>query len=170
MTRKIELTPTQKLFRSAMASMTAAVNVITTNGKAGRCGITATAVCSITDTPPTVMVCINRNSEMNAIFKENNCLCVNILSADHVDVAKHFAGMTRVEMNQRFTLNDWREELYNLPTLKGALANLQGKISNITEVGTHTIFFVEVETINVEEGNGLAYFNRNFHPMSSNVQ
>lgn len=166
----IELTATQKLFRSAMASMAAAVNVITTNGKAGRCGITATAVCSITDSPPTIMVCINRNSEMNAIFKENNCLCVNILSAEHVDVAKHFAGMTRVDMSQRFTLHDWREELYNLPILKGALANLQGKISNITEVGTHTIFLVEIETINVEEGDGLAYFNRAFHPVLSSMQ
>lgn len=167
---KTELTPTQKLFRSAMASMTSAVNVITTNGAAGRCGITATAVCSITDTPPTIMVCINRSSAMNIIFKENNCLCVNILSAEHIEVAKHFAGMTCIEMSQRFTLNDWQEELYNLPILKGALANLQGKISNVSEVGTHTIFFVEIETINVEEGNGLAYFNRNFHPVVSSAQ
>lgn len=163
MTKKIELTPTQQLFRNAMASMASAVCVITTNGKAGRCGITATAVCSITDTPPTIMVCINRNSEMNTIFKENSHLCVNVLSADHVEVAKHFAGMTNVEMNDRFTLNDWQDELYNLPILKGALANLQGKISELSEMGTHTVFFVEVETVNVNQGSGLTYFNRNFH-------
>ena len=36
-------------FRDAMASLSAAVNVITTAGDAGRCGITATAVCSVTD-------------------------------------------------------------------------------------------------------------------------
>ena len=39
-------------FRDAMASLSAAVNVVTTEGEAGRCGITATAVCSVTDTPP----------------------------------------------------------------------------------------------------------------------
>ena len=44
-------------FRDAMASLSAAVNVVTTAGEAGRCGITATAVCSVTDTPPSVMVC-----------------------------------------------------------------------------------------------------------------
>ncbi len=48
-------------FRDAMASLSAAVNVVTTAGEAGRCGITATAVCSVTDTPPSVMVCINAN-------------------------------------------------------------------------------------------------------------
>ncbi|MBZ4280826.1 flavin reductase [Mycobacterium tuberculosis] len=51
-----------------MASLSAAVNVVTTAGEAGRCGITATAVCSVTDTPPSVMVCINANSAMNPVF------------------------------------------------------------------------------------------------------
>lgn len=49
---KTELTLTQKLFLCAMDSMTYAVNVITTNGAVGLFGITAIAVCSITDTPP----------------------------------------------------------------------------------------------------------------------
>lgn len=56
-------------FRDAMASLAAAVNIVTTAGHAGRCGITATAVCSVTDTPPSVMVCINANSAMNPVFQ-----------------------------------------------------------------------------------------------------
>lgn len=61
-------------FRDAMASLSAAVNVVTTEGDAGRCGITATAVCSVTDTPPSVMVCINANSAMNPVFQATaNC-------------------------------------------------------------------------------------------------
>ncbi len=58
-------------FRDAMASLGAAVNIVTTDGTEGRCGITATAVCSVTDTPPTLMVCVNRNSAMNAVFQKN---------------------------------------------------------------------------------------------------
>ena len=41
------LSPVQQEFRNAMAKLAAAVNIITTNGEAGKCGITATAVCSI---------------------------------------------------------------------------------------------------------------------------
>ncbi len=54
------LTPIQQHFRNSMAKLAAGVNIITTNGIAGKCGITATAVCSVTDTPPTIMVCINK--------------------------------------------------------------------------------------------------------------
>ena len=67
-------------FRDAMASLSAAVNVVTTAGEAGRCGITATAVCSVTDTPPSVMVCINANSAMNPVFQGNG----KLLSLIHI--------------------------------------------------------------------------------------
>ena len=44
----------QQTFRDAMSCMGAAVNIITTDGPAGRAGFTASAVCSVTDTPPTL--------------------------------------------------------------------------------------------------------------------
>ena len=50
----------QQTFRDAMSCMGAAVNIITTDGPAGRAGFTASAVCSVTDTPPTLLVCLNR--------------------------------------------------------------------------------------------------------------
>ncbi len=63
---RVEPTDAQKAFRQAMAHLGAAVNVITTAGPHGRCGITASAVCSVTDTPPTLLVCLNRSSAMHA--------------------------------------------------------------------------------------------------------
>lgn len=163
----LELETKQKSFRDAMASMALAVNVVTTNGKAGRAGITATAVCSITDSPPTIMICINRSSQTNAILKKNQHLCVNVLSNEQLEIAQHFAGMTAVQMNDRFMLNHWKEGIHQLPVLNDALANLQGKISKILEMGTHTLFFVELNEITVkQEGNSLVYFNRAFHQVS----
>jgi hypothetical protein len=50
-----QLGDSQVAFRAAMAKLPAAVNVVTTNGPQGRAGITTvSAVCSVTDTPPTV--------------------------------------------------------------------------------------------------------------------
>src|SRR6266850_752518 len=49
-------------FREAMSRLGAAVHVITTAGPGGKTGATATAVCSVSDTPPTLLVCINRRS------------------------------------------------------------------------------------------------------------
>lgn len=162
-----QLDPKQLAFRNAMAHMSAAVNIITTDGEAGRCGITATAVCSVTDTPPTVMVCVNRNSAMNAVFKANGRLCVNVLAASQEETARHFAGMTGVAMDERFALDPWQPGEGGLPVLDGALANLQGRIVESQEIGTHSVLLVELDDIRVrEEGDSLVYFSRAFRVVS----
>lgn len=65
----------QQTFRDAMSCMGAAVNIITTDGPAGRAGFTASAVCSVTDTPPTLLVCLNRGASVWPVFNENRTLC-----------------------------------------------------------------------------------------------
>src|SRR5699024_11760152 len=101
-------------FRDAMASLSAAVNIITTEGDAGQCGITATAVCSVTDTPPSLMVCINANSAMNPVFQGNGKLCVNVLNHEQELMARHFAGMTGMAMEERFSLSRSEEHTSEL--------------------------------------------------------
>ena len=46
----------KQAYREAMARLGAAVNVITTDGPGGRAGFTASAVCSVTDSPPTLLI------------------------------------------------------------------------------------------------------------------
>ncbi|MCH3043719.1 flavin reductase, partial [Listeria monocytogenes] len=82
----------------------------------------------------------------------------------HEEVARHFAGMTEVPMERRFALPDWREGLAGLPVLHGALANLQGRLAEVQEIGTHSVLLLELEDIQVlEQGDGLVYFSRSFH-------
>lgn len=116
-------------FRDAMSSLSAAVNIVTTDGPAGRCGITATAVCSVTDTPPSLMVCINSNSAMNPVFQENGKLCVNVLNHEQELMARHFAGMTGTSMEERFSWDIWTKGVLGQPMLRGTLASLEGKSS-----------------------------------------
>jgi flavin reductase (NADH) len=152
------------LFRDAMANLPAAVNIVTTSGEAGRCGITATAVCSVTDTPPTLMVCINRNSAMNPVFERNGKMCINVLSHAQEEMARHFAGMTDVAMEQRFALDGWHEGALGQPVLHQALASLEGEICEIRSIGTHFVYLLEIRHISaVREGHGLIYFRRRFH-------
>ncbi|MFW0976267.1 4-hydroxyphenylacetate 3-monooxygenase reductase subunit [Leclercia pneumoniae] len=153
-------------FRDAMASLSAAVNIVTTEGEAGRCGITATAVCSVTDTPPSVMVCLNANSAMNPVFQGNGKLCINVLNHEQELMARHFAGMTGMAMEERFSLSCWQKGLLGQPLLKGALASLEGEISQVQTIGTHLVYLVAIKNINLaEEGHGLIYFKRRFHPV-----
>lgn len=153
-------------FRDAMASLSAAVNIVTTEGEAGRCGITATAVCSVTDTPPSVMVCLNANSAMNPVFQGNGKLCINVLNHEQELMARHFAGMTGMAMEERFSLSCWQKGLLGQPLLKGALASLEGEISQVQTIGTHLVYLVAIKNIVLaEEGHGLIYFKRRFNPV-----
>jgi flavin reductase len=85
----------QTEFRNAMAQLGSAVSVITTDGPAGKFGFTASAVCSVTDQPPTLLVCMNRNSWAHAHFKQNGVLCVNVLSSLHFRyIIMYIAGLS----------------------------------------------------------------------------
>ena len=64
-------------FRNAMAQLGSAITIITTDGPAGRFGFTASAVCSVTDSPPTLLVCMNRSSFAHGKFQHNGVLCVS---------------------------------------------------------------------------------------------
>jgi flavin reductase (NADH) len=160
----------QLAFRHSMANLSAAVNVVTTQGPGGRCGLTATAVCSVTDTPPTVMVCINRSSATNQVFKTNARLCVNVLSGQQEAIARDFAGMTGLDMEQRFTRQSWYDGVTGQPMLSAALASLAGRVTATEEVGTHSVFFVELDDISFASADeGLIYFNRSFHRIGCNM-
>lgn len=158
------LSQTQIDFRNAMARLPAAVNIITSDGPGGRCGITASAVCSVTDSPPTVLVCINRNSASHDVFRNNGYLCVNVLRGEQEELARHFAGMTRVPMEERFAWDLWDSACPGAPVLRDALVTLGGRISECKEVGSHSVMFVEATQIRVcADGDSLIYFDRQFH-------
>ena len=158
------MTASSEDFRAGMARVAAAVNIITTDGPAGKTGFTATAMCSITDTPPTLLVCFNRSSERNVYFKENRILCVNTLSANQETLAGVFAGATKCTPLERFEHGHWSTLATGAPVLTEALASFDCRITEIQEIGTHSLFFCEVEAVRLGgEGQGLGYLSRAFH-------
>src|SRR5688572_13499716 len=93
-------------FREAMARLGAAVHVITTAGPAGSAGLTATAVCSVTDAPPTLLVCVNRRAQSASVIVENGVFCVNTLPHAQASVADFFAKRTGGK-SEAFESSDW---------------------------------------------------------------
>ena len=161
------------LFRDAMAHLSAAVNVVTTDGPHGRGGITASAVCSVTYSPPTMLACINRSSALHDVLAGNGAVCINVLPADRQELARHFAGLTGLPMGERFDAGGqcWRAGRLGVPVLVDALASIEGRIVEMKGVGSHSVMFVEVEHIALRgDGYGLIYFGRNFHGLPLTVQ
>ena len=153
----------QSLFRTAMSKLGAAVCVVTSDGPAGRCGTTVTAVSSVTDTPATLLVCINRNSWSNRVLRANGSLCVNLLASGQEDIARRFAGMTGIAPEDRFDGIDLVTLETGSPALDLALVSFDCTIVDGVEVGTHTVFMAEVQQIRMGTAEpGMVYFDRRY--------
>ncbi len=159
------LNETQQLFRNAMSNLAAAVNIISTDGPAGRAGFTASAVCSVTDTPPTLLVCLNRNASVYETFKQNQVLCVNTLALEHKNLSNLFGGKT--PMAERFAQGEWQTLTTGSPVLQDAMLAFDCQVKQISSVGTHDIFFCEVLSIQQKSGaRSLVYFDRAYHQLT----
>ena len=154
-----------KPFRDAMARLGAAVNIVTTGGPAGRGGFTASAVCSVTDSPPTLLVCMNRSVSSAEAFRTNGVLCVNTLSSGQKDLSGVFAGFTGVDGEERFNHGAWGTLATGAPALSGALVSFDCRIVETLEKGTHLILLAEVEAVSAGAvgEQGLVWFARDYH-------
>ncbi|WP_019937044.1 flavin reductase [Bordetella sp. FB-8] len=157
-------------YREAMSGLGAAVSVVTSAGKAGLAGCTVSAVCSVTNEPPTLLVCINRASKNNAVIRANGNLCVNVLAGDQRDIALQFASKT-ASMESRFAAAEWEQLETGAPALLGSIAALDCEVMAMNEVGTHTVFYCEIKAVRNSNGReGLIYFGRDFHRLRPAAQ
>jgi len=87
-------------FFQGMSFAPATVNVITSDGPAGRVSLTVSAMSSVSaDTKrPTLLICINENSAAAASILENDVFCVNDLHSHQSYISDAFAGRYKDEL------------------------------------------------------------------------
>lgn len=157
---------TREIYRNGMASLAAAVNVIASDGPGGRAGFTATAVTSVTDDPPTLLVCLNRTSSAPPAVMENKVVSVNALAPGHETVSSLFGGKT--PMADRFAAARWKAGKTGAPLLEDALVSFDCEVTETVEVGTHFILMCRV--VDVRGGDreqALVYFRRAYQAVSA---
>src|SRR5258708_14734492 len=95
---KSQPTPAERALRQqfllGMSHAACTVNVVTTDGVAGRHGVTVSAMVSVSaDTPqPTLLVCIHHLTPAIAAVLKNGVFCVNVLRDDQSHISDNFAG------------------------------------------------------------------------------
>jgi flavin reductase len=148
-------------FREAMSRLGAAVHVITTAGPGGKAGTTATAVCSVSDAPPTLLVCLNRRSRTNSAVLQNGAFCVNTLGETGAELANLFAGRTGVQGEDRFATGDWTVLSTGSPVLANSVVAFDCRIMEVRSVGSHNVVFGGVEAARLgANGPVLVYHER----------
>ena len=155
-------------YREAMSRLGAAVNIITTHDEAGRHGLTASAVCSVTDKPPTLLVCVNRGARSRPTIQIAEPICINTLAHSQQDVSAAFSS--RLEMAERFAVGTWTTLETGAPVLEQALMSFDCIVASIVEVGTHSVVFCAIQAIRLgDPAEGLMYFARNYHSIGERI-
>jgi flavin reductase len=139
------------IFREAMSRLGAAVHVVTTAGAAGQAGFTATAVCSVSDAPPTLLVCLHRRSQSGPVLQANGIFSVNTLPAGTETVADAFAGRPvggrSVPMEGRFAAAEWTSLSTGAPVLASAVVAFDCRVIDVKAVASHNVIFGAVVAV-----------------------
>lgn len=153
-------------FKAGMRSLAGAVNIITSANAGHRYGMTATAVCSATADPPTVLACLNKLATTHAAVAKSGVFCVNVLRADDWQLSTTFSGAQSGEA--RFKAGNWTKLVTGAPVLIDALVCFDCRVVRKIAHGSHTIFLGEVEQMLFgQKGKPLLYSEGQYAKLAS---
>nr|WP_018506014.1 flavin reductase family protein [Parafrankia discariae] len=147
-------------FRDAMASFPSGVTIVTTADETGRWwGFTASSFCSVSMSPPLVLVCLATSAQCHPAFERARRFIVHVVPPEHTDLAVRFA--TRGA--DKFADAGFRPDESGLPVLDRACVVLDCASHAIQPAGDHSILLGRVERTRVGEDRPAVYFRRRFH-------
>lgn len=161
----IESTELKEKFIGGMSHAASSVNIVTTDGPAGRAGVTVSAMSSVSaDMPkPTLLVCVHHLSQAADKILKNGVFCVNVLKDDQSYISDTFAGLNKGNLNDKFECAEWTPMSSGAPRVVEPLVGFDCKISSSERVGTHHVMIGEVGEIFISnKGSPLIYSNRTY--------
>lgn len=159
------MTVNASTYRDAISRFLTGITVVTTRQGAQAHGITASAVASVSLEPPTLLVCLNRQSATCEAIGRVGRFAVNVLAEHQLALAQHFAGKATDKFSTLPSDDGtpgWHDGVLGVPLLAGTLAHLECRVASTSDVGTHRIFFGEVAAAQAADGTPLAYFRGRF--------
>jgi flavin reductase (DIM6/NTAB) family NADH-FMN oxidoreductase RutF len=118
--------------RRIMGHFATGVTVVTTHDGNGRSyGLTANAVCSLSLSPPLILVCVDKSAESHPAFERSRVFAVNILSDAQQELSRRFA----VSGGEKFAGLPHHPGTTGSPILEGAARRVPRLA--LTRVGSH---------------------------------
>jgi cob(II)yrinic acid a,c-diamide reductase len=153
-------------YRDAMSRLAGHVHIVTAAHEGERRGVTITAACSVSDSPATLLVCLNSANPRNDIFARSGSFALNLLGADQMDLADVFSGRNNIEPATRFEHGTWDELKTGAPILREAVAAFDCRLIDIKTVATHIVLFGEVVGVTLgEQKPALVYLDRDYRTL-----
>lgn len=155
-----DLAVAMKLGMRRLASGVCVLSTCLPSGE--RFAMTVSSVTSVSDSPASLLVCINHQvSQQDYLARTGSRFVVNVLSVDHQNISNLCAG--RDPDRDRFSIGLWRD-LDGLPVLSDALASFMCEADQVSRYGTHYIVIARINDviINGAEVNPLIYVDAGY--------
>jgi len=159
------MTVVRDLFKQGMRRLASGVCVVAARTPQNRrCGITATAVSSLTAEPPSLLVCINKSTWLGAEIERAGAFSVNLLSHAQKDVGMAFSGISGHAGEDRFTVGDWSTGITGAPVLVDAAAAFECAVDHVVDRDTHFVVIGLVTSVvnSPEADTALIYADGDF--------
>jgi len=147
--------------RLGMRTYASGVCVISAVGPSGeRAAMTASSVTSVSSEPPSLLVCVNRATRMDAIMSAADSFNVNVLAAGQHEVARFCAQPETGE--RRFEVGEWELDAQaGNYFLKDSLAVFFCRKQQVLGYGTHNIYVADLVEVRCRESQDepLIYVN-----------
>lgn len=150
-------------FRKALKKLVYPVAIVSALDSSNKnSAITVSSLTSISFEPPSVLVCINKESSFAETIKENANVNINLLHTSQKDISIQCSLPNSKE--ERFNNTLWSYDKNNIPYLKSSQSVLFANIQSYSSFGTHYIVIMRIyKVLNfINNSEPLLYGNQNY--------
>jgi flavin reductase len=150
-------------FVEGMSRAATFVAVATTDGEAGRFGVTISSLTSVSadGDHPSLLACVHHLSPAATGILKNRAFCANLLHEGQQSLADLFSGRAKVSSESRFDAVDWTRGSGKQPILAGSTASFECSLATAVLWETHYIIVGKVTSVLVSEApSALLYGQR----------
>lgn len=151
--------------RQSLGRFATGVTVVTCQGSAGPCGITANSISSVSLDPPMLLWNIAKVSNSLQAYLDAEYFAVNVLAADQEPVSCHFALSDHTLWNGI----DFTTSAKGVPILPGTVACFECRTHEIHDCGDHYIIIGEVEQHRSNDEKPLLYFGGEYATVANSA-
>lgn len=142
-------------FRRLLSRFASGIAIITARDDDRDVGMTVSAFCSVSLSPPLVLVCVDRAASMHSLLLSHPKLGISIMASEHEAHCRRFADKKET---RRFEGVPFSRGESAVMLLDDAMAHLECQLVSHCEAGDHTIFIAQVENGAMRDGQPLLYF------------
>ncbi|MGA2793151.1 MAG: flavin reductase family protein [Roseiarcus sp.] len=156
------------MFKSAMRQMAGGISVIAAGIGDERTGLTVTSAVSLSMTPPTMIVSVNRAASAWPVIQRRRHFCVNALASHQQLVADRFAGFGGVKGAARYAGASWSVLSTGALALDDCIASIDCEVEEFVERHSHAIVIGAVRAVKVQGGKPLLYSQGRYGAFEAN--